>query len=348
MHDTQPVSITATMNYIYLVSGILLFLLIVIDIIKTTFTSKGGGPVTTILSHSIWRVFFKLSGKKGTSKLLSYAGTAILVTVLLSWVAGLWIGMVLMLVSDPDSVVNSTTRIRADLVEKLYYAGFTLSTLGVGDYNASTNFWRVVTSIAAFSGLAFITASITYFVPVLQAVGLQSKLSLYIHSMGKTPQEILKNSWNGESFSSFSENVSDISQMLMQHIMHHHSYPVIHYFIDNNPKVAISPAVVTLAEIYHLLKYAVPPQAGIDQVKMSILETSIDTYIELIKADFLESSTPNEEAPIPDVQPLRSAGIPLQEEDHLKKALLEEVHERRRLLTLMLETHGWTWKEVYG
>ncbi|GAB3200851.1 hypothetical protein ABID22_003178 [Pontibacter aydingkolensis] len=336
------------MKYIYLVTGILLFLVVIVDIIKTTFTSKGGGPVTTMLSHSIWRVFFILSGKKGNSILLSYAGTAILIAVLLSWVAGMWIGLLLMLLSDPDSVVNSTTRASTDFLEKLYYAGFTLSTLGVGDYNASTNLWRVVTSVAAFSGLAFITASITYFVPVLQAVGLQSKLSLYIHSMGLTPQKILKNGWNGEDFSSFSENVADVCQMLMQHIMHHHSYPVIHYFNNNEPKLAVSPAIVTLAEVYHLLKCAIPPHKCIDKVKMSMLQTTIDSYINVIKSDFLENGSPEANAPIPDLQELRTEGIPLQDETLFRKVILEEVHDRRKLLTRMLETDGWSWKQVYG
>ncbi|MEJ8804286.1 potassium channel family protein [Pontibacter sp. H249] len=336
------------MNYAYLVIGILLFLLIVVDIIKTTFTSKGGGPLTTLLSHSIWRVFFILSGKKGTSTLLSYAGTAILIAVLLSWVAGMWVGLLLMLLSDPGSVVTSTTRESTDFLEKLYYAGFTLSTLGVGDYNASNNTWRVVTSVAAFSGLAFITASITYFVPVLQAVGLQSKLSLYIHSMGTTPQKILKNGWNGEDLSCFSENVADVCQMLMQHIMHHHSYPVIHYFNNNLPKLAISPAIVLLAEVYHLLKYAIPPQKSIDKIKMTMLETTIDSYLEVIKSGFLDSSNPSTTAPIPDLQQLRTEGIPLQDEVSFKNALQQEVHERRKLLTLMLETDGWSWEQVYG
>lgn len=81
---------------------------------------------------------------------------------------------------------------------------------------ASNNVWRVITSITAFSGLAFITASLTYFVQVLSAVGLQSKLSLYINSMGRSPQQILANSWDEKGFSSFFDNVSDICQMLMQ------------------------------------------------------------------------------------------------------------------------------------
>ncbi|MDX5438034.1 MAG: potassium channel family protein, partial [Pontibacter sp.] len=236
------------MNYLYLLLGILLFILTVSDLIKTTFSSNGGGKITNAVSKGVWKLFFTASGKDGRSKLFSYAGPAVLIFILLVWIIGLWSGLFLMLLSDKDSVVNSSTLTATSPLEKLYYAGFTLSTLGIGDYKATTDAWRILTSLAAYSGLAFITASITYFVPVLSAVGLQSTVSLYISGMGKTPQQILLNSWNGKDFSSFFDTVSDLCQMIMQHTMNHNSYPVIHFFHNNQPKLAITPAIVLLDE----------------------------------------------------------------------------------------------------
>lgn len=332
------------MNYLYLILGILLFVLTVMDLIKTTFSSNGGGKLTSAVSKGVWKLFFTASGKNGRSKLLSYAGPAVLISVLLVWIVGLWSGLFLMLLTDKDSIVNSSTLATASPLEKLYYAGFTLSTLGVGDYIATTNAWRIVTSLAAFSGLAFITASITYFVPVLSAVGLQSKLSLYISGMGKTPQQILINSWNGKDFSSFFDNVSDLCQMLMQHTMNHHSYPVIHYFHNNQVKLAIAPAIVLLDEAYHLLKLA----GANDELKMEMLQTTLKAYKETMKESFLKNAKAHREAPTPDISQLHQAGIPVKETEQVKQVFEQELNEHRQLLTALLEKDGWTWKEVYN
>ncbi|MER2999345.1 potassium channel family protein [Pontibacter populi] len=331
------------MNYLYLILGILLFILTLMDLIKTTFSSNGGGKITNTISKGVWKLFFVASGKNGKSGLLSYAGPAVLITILLVWIIGLWNGLFLMLLSDKGSIVNSSTLATATSLEKLYYAGFTLSTLGVGDYIATTDTWRIVTSLAAFSGLAFITASITYFVPVLSAVGLQSKLSLYISGMGKTPQQILINSWNGKDFSSFFDNVSDLCQMLMQHTMNHHSYPVIHYFHNNQVKLAIAPAIVLLDEAYHLLKLA----GAKDELKMEMLYTTLKTYKETMEESFLKNAKAYNKAPTPDLAKVHQAGIPVKETEQVKRMFEQELHEHRQLLTALLEKDGWTWKQVY-
>lgn len=331
------------MSILYLCLGAFLFAITALDIIKTTLSSNGGGKITNLVSRSVWKVFFLAAGRKGKSKLLQYAGPSVLVSILLVWVVGLWLGLFLLLLSDPDAVQKSSTLAPADAWEKLYYAGFTLSTLGVGDYVVTNDFWRIVTGVAAFSGLAFITTSITYFIPVLSAVGVQSKLSLYISSMGKTPQQVLTNSWNGQDLSSFFDTTSDLCQMLLQHTVNHQSYPVIHYFHDNDPEQAITPAVVLLAETHLMLAQTVSPQAGVDQLKMSMLQKALDSYLEMVKGSFLKNASPKEGAPVPDLSELEEKGIPLQH----KPLFSHEVQERRKLLTALLEMDGWTWKEVY-
>ncbi|WP_439882777.1 potassium channel family protein [Pontibacter sp. MBLB2868] len=332
------------MNYFVLPLGIILFAVTVLDLIKTTFSSNGGGMITNVVSKGVWKAFFTAANKNGRAGLLNYAGPAVLISILMVWIIGLWFGLFLLLLSDKDSIVNSTTLISTSPLEKLYYAGFTLSTLGVGDYIATTDAWRIVTSLAAFSGLAFITASITYFVPVLSAVGLQSKLSLYISSMGKTPQQLLISSWNGKNFSSFFDTVSDLCQMLMQHTVNHNSYPVIHYFHTNRVKLAITPALVLLDEAYQLLKQS----DARDELKMEMLQNTLNTYLEMMKESFLKNESTSSNAPTPDIEQLRAYGISLNTTEQVKQLFEQDLRDRRKLLTALLEKDGWTWKEVYN
>ncbi|WP_192825378.1 hypothetical protein [Rufibacter sp. LB8] len=186
---------------------------------------------------------------------------------------------------------------------------------------ASTDPWRIVTGAAAFSGLTFITASITYFVPVLSAVGLESKLSLYISSMGKTPQQILANAWDGEGFASFLDRSPELCQMLLQHTLNHYSYPVIHYFHNNDPKMAIAPGVVLLDETHKLLRYAVSESVAKDELKMEMLQTTLFTFLKMLKGNFIEKRELEELVPLPSLENLSAKGIPLEEKDKVKMLL---------------------------
>jgi hypothetical protein len=47
---------------------------------------------------------------------------------------------------------NSTTTI----VNKIFFTGYTLSTLGLGDIEPEGNFWDILTAILSFTGLILI------------------------------------------------------------------------------------------------------------------------------------------------------------------------------------------------
>ncbi|MCQ4327830.1 potassium channel family protein [Stutzerimonas stutzeri] len=305
---------------------------------------RGGGKITNGLSRGVWRAFFLAAGRRGESKLLEYAGQCVLLSILLCWIAGLWLSLFLVLASHPGSVVDGTTKLAANLWETFYYAGFTLSTLGVGDYSASANGWRVLTSAAAFCGLAFITVAITYLVPVLSAVGLQNQLSILVTSMGRTPQQILLNSWSGTDFAWFYDGASKLSQMLVQHTLNHHSHPVVHCFHNSEASKSIIPAIVTLDETLRLLD-RISSDVPQDRLKRKMLKTAIDQHLEMLRSNYLRRVSPTVPAPVVTLEPLEQAGIPLIEPGDEQPPRLDE---RRKLLGALLEADGWSWDDVFG
>lgn len=331
---------------VFLVLGVLLFLLTIVDITKTTLSTRGGGTITNTVSRTVWRCFFAAAGRRGESRLLEYAGQCVLLLVLVAWIVCLWLSLFLMLASDPGSVVNGTTKVASNLWDKLYYAGFTLSTLGVGDYVASSEGWRVLTSAAAFCGLTFITAAITYIVPVLSAVSLQNQLSLLIASMGRTPQEIVVNSWNGSDFSHFYDNVSDLRQMLVEHTLNHHSYPVIRCFHNRHASKNVIPAVATLDEALRMLD-RVSKDVPQDHLKRRMLGEAVDRHIEMQHANYLGGIRSKGQPPKVDVTPLNMAAIPLKPDSDLNSQD-DDKSKRRALLSALLEADGWQWEHIYG
>ncbi|MCJ0975992.1 potassium channel family protein [Pseudomonas sp. PS1] len=334
------------MTYLYFVAGSLVFIVTAAEIIKTVFSTRGGGAITTKLTKAIWALFFFTSREKGDARLLEYAGPSILIVVLICWIVGVWLGLFLMLMADQSSIVSSTTQIATTPLEKLYYAGFTLSTLGVGDYKATNDFWRISTSIASFTGLVFITSAITYFVQVLSAVSLQSKLSLYVNAMGKTPQEIIANGHNGSDFEQLAPQFLTISEMLFEHSINHQSFPVIHYFHASDPGQTVIPAIVRIGEASGILVHGSVKSNNL-QLPLKMLRTSLDTYVGMVKGGLGDEPAKAEKPPTPNLSMLRERGIAL-EQDGTTYFEQPQLAQRRRLFSTLLHRDGWSWRQVYG
>ena len=149
---------------------------------------------------------------------------------------GLWASFFLLLLSEPTSVVSAGKKVPADIWEKLYFAGFTVSTLGIGDYIPSSDEWSIVTDVYTFTGLVFVTMSITYFVPVLSGVTQQRSLGIMLSSLGQSPQQIVLNNWDGRSFNRLIAQASSLANLLVMHSQNHKAYPVIHYFHTHKAK----------------------------------------------------------------------------------------------------------------
>ncbi|WP_460881030.1 hypothetical protein [Pontibacter rugosus] len=131
----------------------------------------------------------------------------------------------------------------------------------------------------------------------------------------------------------------------MKHTMNHHSYPVIHHFHNSQPKLSVTPAIVLLDEAYQLLGNALQQGVAVDEVKMSMLQTALDAYLEVVREGFLKNASPNGKAPAPELEGRRRD--PAEGEGGCKALLRAGPGERRKLLTTLLEMDGWSWREVY-
>jgi len=333
-------------SYLYFFAGSLVFILTATDIIKTVFSTRGGGAISEKLTQAIWSSFFFGSRKKGSATLLEYAGPTILIVVLMFWITGLWLGLFLMLMTEQSSIVASTTQLPTMPLEKLYYAGFTLSTLGVGDYKATNDFWRILTSVTSFSGLVFITSAITYFVQVLSAVSLQSKISLYVNAMGKTPQEIIVNGHNGSDFEQLAPQFLALSEMIFEHSINHQSFPVIHYFHASDPEQTVIPAIVRIDEACGILVHGSVEFSNL-QLPLKMLRTSLDAYVGMVKGGLEDDPAKTDNPPMPNLAILEERGVPLK---HSGATYFEQpqLAQRRRLLTTLLRRDGWSWRQIYG
>jgi hypothetical protein len=334
------------MNILYGIAGIVLIVTVLRDLIITTLSFQGAGRITRFISEKIWRLFLRISNGKGTSKLLDHVGYINMVIIILTWVMGMWLGAFLLLLTDPLSVLDSRTNEVTTAWEKLYFTGYTLSTLGNGDYKPGNTLWDITTNLLAFSGLAFITVSITYIMPVLSAVILQVKLSVFIHCMGNTPQQILINGWNGKNFDRLLKHDAEISNDVIQHSENHRAYPIIHYFHNSALKKSIIPSLAMLDEALSMLMHVVAEHARPDEKDLSLLRGSLDFYMEVLKQDQKIETDAMPEPP--DWSELEQQGIPLKQGSLYTFNAHEDLKKRRRILAHLLLEDGWNWHAVYA
>lgn len=319
------------------VLGVSVLVLILFDLVKTTLVvSPSGGPLTARVGQAIWFVFVHLSGDRRSR----YVGPGILLAMLLTWLLGSWLGWTLLFTATDGAVVESQSGRPADLAARIYFAGFSLFTLGIGDYRPSGAFWQFATSVSAAQGFAVITLPITYIVPTVSAVAQKLQLATMISHLGTSPEAIVINAWNGESFGQLEQQLITLTPSLVALQQQHHAYTALHYFNGAERKqVAVAAAIATLDEALTLFVLAVREEVRPDANVLRSARQAVGEYLDTLESVHIQAT--EKAPPLPSLGTLRGAGIPTVSEERFLSGIAHL--GRRRLLLALLERDGWLW-----
>lgn len=327
------------METLYLIAGIFVLIVCIIDFTWTTLWIDGGaGPVTDRLSSSVWRFMRKIGGNH--SKLLSLAGPLVLSTTLLMWIVLLWIGWTFTFAGLEQSISPSHGTDPISWFDRFYFAGYLIFTLGNGDFSPMEGTAQILSIVATATGMLFITFGVTYLISILSAVTMKRSLAVSVHGLGESAEEIARSAWNGEDFhdlnlllASFSENLSSLAAQ-------HAAYPVLHYYHAISNTTAMPTAIAVLDESLSIIKLAVPEKHHPNQLILKEMRSSIDQYLETLEQSFFKPS--EQVPPLPDFVSLRKEGIPLIQEKEYTSAY-KKIETRRRKLLGGLEADGRPW-----
>lgn len=323
------------------------------DALRTTISVSGGGPLTTRLAHGLWQGALhwhhrrRSSERPGSSShhVLASIGTVVLLGIIVTWILLLGTGYFLLFSAEPTSVVSATTGVPADFWERVYFTGFTISTLGTGDFVPNGNAWRVLTDFAALSGLFVVTLSITYLVPVISAVVAKRHLAASIAGLGQTPEEILRSGWDGESLDSLEQPLVSLGSEIEMHAQRHLAYPVLHFFHSPQQHTSVSPSTAALSEALRLMQ-ALPPEAQPPPAAVHTARSAIDSLLSTMHSSFMPTKEQMEAPPgRPAPEALRAMELPVAE-DPDRVVDEDEERWRRHLLRAFLQNDGWTWEAV--
>ncbi len=330
--------------------GIAITGLTLIDALSTTFTiSGGGGPVSAKVANYLWGLVLHRHrgcrpGKRQMShQRLTQLGYFVALTPIVVWLFLLWMGWTLIFSATPTAIVDSETQAPADLWSRAYFTGYTLFTLGLGDYKPQGPLWQMATAIASFNGFFLVTFSISYLIPVVSAAIQGRQLATYISSLGRRSEEIVLQAWNGKSFGLLDQHLINLAPMIAMHAQLYPAYPVLFYFHSATRARAAAPNLAALDEALTILEFGLKPECRPDAVAIHTLRNALSELIDTLSVTFIQPS--QEAPPLPNLDDLRDRGIPTVSDRAFAEAV-ESLAERRRLLLAAVYNDGWCWDDV--
>lgn len=331
------------MNYFVFFLGVIMLLVTATDLINTSLSVHGAGFITKRLSKTIWTVLLAIHKKTGARKQLELGGAIILVAILINWLLLIWISASLLFISNPNSLMNVETNSSTTIVNKIFYTGYTLSTLGLGDMEPDGPFWDVLTAILSFTGLILISIAITYLIPVVSAEINKRRISVFITTLGCSVDEILLNYWNGKNFKELEQPFIRLSDSIILHAQNHKAYSVLHYFHSSDKKEAFALNLTNLDEVLTVLLHRIPAEHQPSFNVLMGLRRAISSYLVTLPEAFI---TPGDETPPQhELIPLETKGIQLIHGKTVDLAY-EKIKSRRRLLLSLIKDDGWVWNDL--
>ncbi|MGB6220054.1 potassium channel family protein [Haloferula sp.] len=331
------------MNPLLLACGIALLAVTLIDALWTTVMPHGAGPLSGRVCRVMWALV-KRCPSPLRRRLLPVVGSLSMLVVIFGGVLMLWLGWMVLFCADPSSIVNTKTGMDAGHIDRAYFTGFTLFTLGNGDFVPNGPFWQLVTVVSSFSGLFLVTLSITYLLPVLSAATQKRQLAAMIRDLGADPQSVVIEAWDGKGFDMLMRKTSStLSPMIHLHAQRHLEYPVLHYFQSIKVEASLAIGIAVLDEALALIAHAAAPNTRPHPSEILHARRSINGLLDMLGTTYVQRAGENPSPP--EVARLANAGIPMADAKELEEAVSDS-SQRRRHLRAFVEDAGWTWSDL--
>ena len=276
---------------VFLAAGAALYILVMWDVLKTTLSMHGGGPITNGITRAIDR-YIANSGKRAPQESARQSArySNLLFTVLLfvTWFTGLLAASLLLSGAQPSSVTQVADSEQGyQWFSRLYFVAASLTTAGFGDYVPVDVYGQALTVVTATSGLVVTSLGISYVVSLVSAVAAQRALARRITNLGRSPVDILAAFWDGERFEGFGAVCESISAELLTHTQRHLAYPAVHYVRADDDRDSVPAAVALLDETLTVLLYETPVEALPPRASLIVMRRAIGTYLESLAASFV-------------------------------------------------------------
>jgi len=326
-----------TMRILYLIVGIILLSLFLIDLIWTSLWIDGRiGPVSGPMSRNIWKFVRDISNSN--SFWMSLSAPFILIVTLLTWIALMWLGWTFIFSLDPTSISDTINGGSIAWYERFYYVGYSIFTLGNGNYAPKEGFWQIMTTFVSGFGMMFLTFGVSYILNIINAVVEKRSFATDLTSIAESSEDLLEMGWNGKDFSRLNAYFMTISESLSSLTQKHKAYPLLFYYHSTNPDEAIVNSLSIIDDTITLFEYGMSRDVEINAIFLQGIYASITTYIEYAE-EVYNISEHEEPLDLPDFDRLHELGMPVVDAETYKENI-KHLDRRRHLLAGLMDANG--------
>lgn len=317
-------------------AGIVVVVGVWVDFMATALTASTTGFFSRRLCAGMHFLFETGARAFGSARWRAASGPSITLSLIISWFGMSWLGWSLIYLGSEGSVINSGTKIPAQASEVIYFVGFTLTTLGTGDFIPSDKWWELLSVIAAFNGLALVTLSITYAIPVIQAVAQKRTLASNFALWGGDVKTFLRRIDRDPSYKALTDYLKTASAGILGVAQQHLTYPILHYYHSSVSETSLPVQLAVLDEAIGNL----PDEAFEKQPELFLLvpncTRAITEFLVTLSGVFINPS--DQEPPVFDSKNEHSLAA-----DLVTRNSAIPLDRRRKLLKELIEEDGWKW-----
>lgn len=252
--------------------GVAVVILALADLVWTAIAvGQRRGPVSDAVARSV--AALSRTGNAGHRRRRVF-GVVIAVAIPAVWLLLLWIGFALMFLSDDDAVLVSASQQPVGALGRIAYAAGGLAGAGAG-LVAGTETWQLVNNVAALSGLALVTLSLSYLMQVISAVvnerSTMSQIAGLVETSGDATAE----------HGTLALQLVLIGQGVSTAAQRHLAFPMLQYFHSASPSSA---AAVNLARYDVMLDQYERNRSG-DDPTLRAGRAAITDFLETLRLD---------------------------------------------------------------
>ena len=244
------------------------------DILWSTLTFPGAGPLGRWVLDPLGR---RLSSKKAPRWVGENVTVLLLVAGILSWTAVTWFGWTLVFCGADDAVLTSPGREPAGVADRIYFAGFSMTTLGTGDYLAGGAGWRLAGVLASLNGFVAVSLLVAYLMAVVAAVHERRAIGAGVGHLGPAPVELVA-AGAKDDFAFLSDRLAALTARLELLVQQTDAFPILGHDREGDPTESFTLGVAALGETAVLLGRGVseadrPPAVVTDPLRQAVLRT---------------------------------------------------------------------------
>ena len=169
------------MNWIALLTGLVVLAVTAADFVYTTISAHGVGPVTKLTAGGAFRLWRRVTPDRPSERTQLLTGPLCMCAVAAGWMVGTALGWYLVFNFQEDALLVDDQA--ANWTHTLAFIGHSISTAGSANAKTGGPIWDMAGALAAVSGMVVLTLAVSFTLNVMTTVAGGRAFATLVHSV---------------------------------------------------------------------------------------------------------------------------------------------------------------------